>query len=194
MSDPDVNSPKILGKTMSDLPDALRSIVKSQLDREEQVLWLDQPNEKAYAWRMAGCAAFGVIWCIVSIAALVASFYSEQDFREGLSVFVTFFGVSFAGMLAPLWGYRMARRTVYVVTSRRAACFVARPLFRTKWSLPLGEIYDVQRWTWHDRSGTLHLLENSATLNDEAYYVFYCVPDVRGVMDLIKRHINQQLP
>jgi hypothetical protein len=182
----DVELPLQLGKSLGDLPASLQKLVKDQLKEGEQIRWLDQPVAKAYAWRKAGCAALGMVLSIISVFAVIAILRSDQPFLENVPIIVFFVGGSLFSLSAPLWGYQLARRTVYVITDRRVACFAPWIVGGVRWSLPLVEIGGVIRSIWNGRTDSLHVTTSPvmAHVEDDGC-TMHCIPNAACVKDLI---------
>ncbi|MFH0965972.1 MAG: hypothetical protein V2A58_18385 [Planctomycetota bacterium] len=107
------------------LPGRLGELVSGELAEGEHVLWLAQPDPKRYARKALPAVLFGIPWTAFAIFWMAgASGFKMPDFSKGFGFF-PLFGVPFVliglGMLSsPLWAMRKAKRTVYVLTDRRA--------------------------------------------------------------------------
>ncbi len=107
------------------LPNRLRDCVDRELATDERVVWMEMPVPRFFSGKAAGvflfgipCTAFAVFWICGAAEFKVPDFSSAHD------VF-PLFGIPFAliGLLmisAPLFAYRSARRSVYIITNRRA--------------------------------------------------------------------------
>jgi hypothetical protein len=181
----------MLGKSLGDLPVSLQVLVKDQLREGEQIRWLDQPIAKAYAWRKAGCATLGAIWSVISVCAIIAILQSDQPLLENVPTIVFFVGGSLCSLSAPLWGYQLARRMVYVITDRRVACFAPWIVAGVKWSLPLAEIGGVMRSIWNGRTDSLHVTTSPVMVHvEDDGYTMHCIPNAASVKELILQIIS----
>lgn len=109
----------------------LEDKVKRELDSGERVLWMEQPIPRYFTAMSTGTFLFAIPWTAFAIFWICgASGFKVPDFSKGGFSFFPLFGVPFVligiGLLsAPLWTYRKAFKTVYVITDRRAITFDA---------------------------------------------------------------------
>ncbi len=110
--------------------------VRSELDHGEQLLWVGQPRPNRFARATIPLVLFGIPWTAFTIfwtvmAAWGAGSQAPQDGLEMLFCLVfPLWGVPFVlagfGMLSsPYWYRRIAKRTCYALTDRRAILFEA---------------------------------------------------------------------
>jgi hypothetical protein len=113
------------------IPRDLDDKVKRELDSGERVLWIEQPIPRYFTAMSTGAFLFAIPWTAFAIFWICgASGFKLPDFSKGGFSFFPLFGLPFVligiGMLsAPLWAYRKAFKTVYVITDRRAITFEA---------------------------------------------------------------------
>jgi len=115
--------------TTRNLPYELRQMVEAELNDDENLLWTGQPKPGRMAIKALPVTllaipftAFAVFWMCG------ASGFKMPDFSKGGFSFFPLFGLPFLfvglGMLSsPLWKMRMAKRTIYVLTDKRAIIF-----------------------------------------------------------------------
>lgn len=120
----------------SSLPDELDARVRSELDHGEQLLWVGQPRPSRFARQAIPLVLFGIPWTAFSILwSAMATWGLRGAGRNAgapdfVSVFFPLFGLPFIliglGMLSsPFWYRRMAKRTFYALTDRRAILYEA---------------------------------------------------------------------
>ena len=110
------------------IPQPLQDIVSRELERDEQIEWIGMPIPRFFTPTATGAFLFGIPWTAFAIFWMAgASKFQIPKFEEGFDLF-PLFGIPFVligfGMLStPLWAYRRAFKTVYVITDRRAITF-----------------------------------------------------------------------
>lgn len=110
---------------------ALEDKVTRELESGEQVLWMEQPVPRYFTAMSTSTFLFAIPWTAFAVFWICgASGFKIPDFSKGGFSLFPLFGVPFVlvglGMLsAPLWSYRKALKTVYVITDRRAITFDA---------------------------------------------------------------------
>ena len=115
---------------LSDLkiPKELRRKIDDELQPGEFIKWVEQPIPRFFTAASIGSVLFGIPWTSFAIFWMWgASGFKLPDPREGLQPQYLFalFGVPFVligfGMLSnPIWVWQAARKTVYLVTDKRA--------------------------------------------------------------------------
>ena len=111
-----------------ELPVSQRDMVPKELDSDEQVLWWAQPKPSRFARQALPAFLFAIPWTAFAVFWMCgAAGFEVPDFSEGRHFFALF-GLPFvlvglAMLSSPLWMMRKARRTLYVVTQRRAILF-----------------------------------------------------------------------
>ncbi len=112
------------------------------------------------------------------------------------------FGVPFIliglGMLStPLWMRRSARRTVYVITDRRAIVIGGAWALHIE-SFPPSRLTDIRRKQRRDGSGDLifrtEVSHGRNGRTHESHVGFMAVSDVKGVEDLIRELVARSPP
>lgn len=111
------------------LPHELRQMVATELNKNETPLWAGQPRPGRMAVKALPIALFAIPFTGFAVFWIYgASGFKVPDFSEGGFAFFPLFGLPFLfvglGMLAsPLWKMRSAKRTIYVLTDKRAILF-----------------------------------------------------------------------
>jgi len=116
-------------RTNTDIPRYLQDKVDREIEPEEQIEWIDMPIPRFFTPVATGAFIFAIPWTAFAIFWICgASGFELPDFSEGGFSFFPLFGVSFvliglAMLSSPLWAYRKAFKTVYVITNKRAITF-----------------------------------------------------------------------
>lgn len=113
------------------IPQRLEARVNSELEPAEVIRWFEQPIPRYFTPKTKGVFLFGIPWTAFAVFwTWGAAGFKLPNFAEGIRGVELFplFGIPFMliglGMLSsPLWAYRTALKTVYVVTDRRAITF-----------------------------------------------------------------------
>ena len=109
----------------------LEDKVKRELESGERILWMEQPIPRYFTAMSIGAFLFAIPWTAFSVFWMCgASGFKMPDFSKGGFSLFPLFGLPFLligiGMLSsPIWAYRKAFKTVYVITDRRAITFDA---------------------------------------------------------------------
>ncbi len=109
-------------------PRHLQEKVARELETGEKVEWIDMPVPRFFTPFSTSAFLFAIPWTAFAIFWVCgASGFKIPDFSQGFDLF-PLFGVPFIlvglGMLSsPLWAYRKAFKTVYVITNQRAITF-----------------------------------------------------------------------
>jgi hypothetical protein len=109
----------------------LEDKVKRELESGERILWMEQPIPRYFTAMSTGAFLFAIPWTAFAVFWMCgAAGFKLPDFSKGGFGLFPLFGLPFVligiGMLStPLWVYRRAFKTVYVITDRRAITFDA---------------------------------------------------------------------
>lgn len=114
--------------THSQLPKDLRRKIDNELETGELIRWIEQPVPQFFTGFSIGAVLFGVPWTSFAIFWTWGALgFKLPDLRGGLQPEYVFalFGIPFVligfGMLSsPLWEWQAARKTVYLITDKRA--------------------------------------------------------------------------
>ncbi len=107
------------------IPRFLQEKVDNELDSGERIQWMDMPIPRYFTPGSTGAFLFAIPWTAFAIFWVCgASGFKVPDFSSGVNFF-PLFGLPFIliglGLLStPLWTYRKALKTVYVITDKRA--------------------------------------------------------------------------
>jgi len=111
------------------VPHDLREKVDRELESGERVEWLQMPVPRYFTPAATAGFLFGIPWTAFAIFWTVGAAWGTSK-AAGPGFFSAFplFGLPFIliglGMLSgPIWAYRKALKTVYVITNRRAITF-----------------------------------------------------------------------
>lgn len=96
---------------------SLQAMVERELDDGERITWMEMPVARYFTGPSIVVFFFAIPWTAFAIFWMVMA-------SQGSSLF-TLFGIPFVliglGMLsAPIWNYRAAKKTIYVITDQRA--------------------------------------------------------------------------
>ena len=177
-----------------DLPESLRSMVEAELDLSEKIAWIGRPRGRRSMLKALPLVLFGIPWTAFVLFWIAgAAGFGLPDFNDPFDFF-PLFGTPFLlvgiGLLtSPLWIAWNARRTVYVVTNRRAILFEGG-LSTTVRSYGPECLKSLQRSQRRDGSGDL-VFERELSLNTKGYQVprligMFGIPDVRNVERLMR--------
>lgn len=141
------------------VPDSLRDFVSREVGRDEEVRWMGQPRPWRYAVGSVPIFLFGIPWTAFAVFWIYgAAGFKVPEFKHGFDFF-PLFGVPFVlvglGMLSsPLWQMRRARRTLYMVTSRRVLIFSGGRTMAVRSIVP-EQLSEIQRRERGDGSGDI---------------------------------------
>lgn len=142
------------------LPADLDALARDELARGETVEWAAQPDARRAALGGLAVWLFAIPWTTFSLFWTAMAGSGIDDWTS-LQILFPLFGTPFiliglAMLSTPWWAWRGARRTLYVVTDRRAILFEASGLraigvrtFRPE------ALHDVRRTERPDGSGSL---------------------------------------
>ncbi|HEX9952239.1 MAG TPA: hypothetical protein VGB53_10750 [Rubricoccaceae bacterium] len=111
------------------LPADLDALARDELARGEAVEWAAPPDARRAALSALGIWIFAIPWTAFSVFWTAMASLTVDDWTS-LAVAFPLFGTPFiavglAMLSAPWWAWRVARRTLYIVTDRRAILFEA---------------------------------------------------------------------
>lgn len=110
------------------IPRPLLDKVENELERGESIKWIDMPIPRYFTPASMVTFLFAIPWTAFALFWMAgASGFSVPDFDEGFDLFplfgVPFVLIGFVLFSTPIWTYRKAFKTVYVITDRRAITF-----------------------------------------------------------------------
>jgi hypothetical protein len=108
---------------------SLRQIVRDELQPNERIIWSETPKPRFFTTGSTATFGFAVVWTLFSLFWIAgASGFQIPRFNRGQDIFplfgVPFVLIGFAMLSTPIWTYRNAFKTVFVLTDRRAITFV----------------------------------------------------------------------
>lgn len=186
------------------LAPALREMVDGelQLDAGERVLWTGQPSGRRMALATVPIFLFAIPWTAFAVFWVAAAAWGTSEGSiSGIFRVFPLFGLPFIaiglGMLSsPFWALRSAKRTVYVVTDRRAIIFGAGwNGMKVRSFLPerLGDMSRTQR---ADGSGDLIFATDVSTTSkggqQKTDVGFMGIPAVRDVEQMVQAMVERQ--
>jgi len=186
---------------ISELSPQLRTLVDAEIRSGERIIWLDQPIPGRMARSTLPIVLFGIPWTAFAIFWMAgASGFKRPDFSHGFGFF-PLFGVPFVligfGMLSsPFWARRSSRRSIYVLTDKRA--IVIRGTWRgsiTVRSFERERLTDLQRKQNADGSGDLIFARDVRRDSDGDRYStdvgFLGIRDVKNVEDMVRSLVKR---
>jgi hypothetical protein len=110
------------------IPPHLQSKVDRELDSGESIEWIEMPIPRFFTPIATGGFLFGIPWTAFAISWTAAAAWGTSRDGAGVDVGFALFGVpfilvGFCMLSSPIWAYRKALHTVYVITNRRAITF-----------------------------------------------------------------------
>ncbi|NJL59859.1 MAG: hypothetical protein HC887_09650 [Desulfobacteraceae bacterium] len=154
------------------LPRELEDKVMHELESGERVLWMAQPIPRYFTAASTGAFLFAIPWTAFAIFWICgAAGFRIPDFSQGGFSLFPLFGVPFvligiAMLSSPVWSYRKAFKTVYVITDRRAITFDAGWTTTIR-SYPLDRLQNIYRIEKRDGSGDVVLGQSVRSGSEE---------------------------
>jgi hypothetical protein len=178
------------------LPYELRQMVETELNDNENLLWAGQPKPGRMAIKSLPIAIFAIPFTAFSVFWMFgASGFKIPDFSQGGFAFFPLFGLPFLfvglGMFSsPLWRMRAAKRTIYVITDKRAIIFDGG--FKTNIrSFTANQLQDLSRKQRRDGSGDI-VFKREISYNNQGNNMpvkeigFLGIDNVKDVEDKIR--------
>lgn len=135
----------------------LSTTVARELHPGETIVWMDMPVPRYFTPASTSAFLFAIPWTAFALFWICgAAGFKFPDFTTGVDLF-PLFGIPFVligiGMLSsPLWAYRKATRTVYVITDKRAITFEGGRTMTIR-SYPPDTLHEIFREERNDGSG-----------------------------------------
>lgn len=180
------------------IPKGLRRKIENELQPGEIIRWVEQPIPHFFTAASISLVLFGIPWTSFAIFWMWgASGYKLPDLREGLQPQHLFalFGVPFVligfGMLfSPILAWQDARKTVYLVTDKRAISIQGGWSTTIRSYLP-DQLKDIYRKERADGTGSVIISirrwKDSDGVNRQEEIGFWGVRNPRDVENIIKR-------
>lgn len=135
------------------IPLGLRQAIDQELQPGERLYWVEQPLARFFTTESVRTSLFGVLWTALAVFWTGgANRFQFPDLSKGIrpQLLFSLVGVCFAVIgieliLTPLWTWRKARNTVYLVTDQRALTI------RKGWSLEIRSFSPDQLWNLERR-------------------------------------------
>jgi hypothetical protein len=111
------------------VPAGLDAKVKQELEPGERLVWMEQPVPRFFTATSTPLFVFAFPWTAFAVFwTLSAAEFKVPDFDRSSLAYFPLFGLPFIAigigfLFSPLWAYRKALKTVYVITDRRAITF-----------------------------------------------------------------------
>jgi hypothetical protein len=174
------------------------ALVDAEMERGERIVWTGQPRPGRFALRALPLFLFAIPWTAFAVFWISAAsgFKFPPDFSKPPGYF-PLFGLPFViiglGLLtSPFWRMRAAKRTIYVITDRRAVTF-SRSVWGTlsiQSYLP-DRLRDLRRNQSRDGSGDLVfervLVGGNRNQNAMEDRGFIAVRDVKSVEEMVRK-------
>jgi hypothetical protein len=142
----------------TDVSLALHTAVERELEPSERVAWIAMPRPRLLTLGTVSGSIFGALCTAMVLLGFVNGFPASAQMPSGVVAGVLGFGLfalmGLSLLLMPLWAYRRARRTVYVISDRRAIIILAT-----------GRATTIQSF-WPDQLHTLTCVERRSNLGD----------------------------
>jgi len=114
------------------IPEELRKRAERELESGEQIQWIQMPAPRGFNSRSKNAFLFGLLWLAFALFWMVSGSMGTWSLGriELFQVLFPMMGTPFilVGLWllsSPIWAYRAALRTVYVITNRRAITITA---------------------------------------------------------------------
>lgn len=172
----------------------LNDAIERELQPGETVSSIETPQPRFFTTTSTSAFLFAIPWTLFALFWMAgASGFKVPDFQNGLDLF-PFFGVPFVliglGMFSsPIWAYRSAFNSVYVITDRRAITFVGgfRTTIRSFFPDDLNGLHRSER---SDGSGDVIVgtttKRDSEGGTDTSSYGFLGVADAKATEDRLR--------
>ena len=172
----------------------LNDAVERELRPGETVSFVETPQPRYFTSASTGAFLFAIPWTLFALFWIGgAAGFKIPDFKNGFDLFplfgVPFVLIGFAMLSSPIWAYRNAFKSVYVITDQRAITFVGgfRTTIRSFTPDDLKAIYRTER---SDGSGDVIIGSNMGRDSDgdphTMHYGFLGVADAKATEDRLR--------
>ena len=183
------------------LPPDQRALIDAELQPGETITWAGQPKPRAFTLQTIPMVVFAIPWTAFAIFWVVMAYHGTSKISSpGPGRFFPLFGVPFIliglGMFsAPLWMRRRMRRTIYLITNRRAIIFQRNFTVTTRTFLP-EQLRGLTKRVRADGSGDIIFTGNYPVVpgNTTAFAqngFFFSIPNVKEVEGLLLKLAGQ---
>ena len=165
----------------------LRELLRSELEADDELLWIDCPDPVGAAKSRWAALLFGLFWTAFSIYCTIGM-WNQGD---GFSIFGMLFVFAGVIMMATPWlEMRRAKRTAFALTRRRA--LIIRPFFYwgaklRVWSYDGSVLTRAAPFYWNGNRGSLHFIRPSARPGGSRgpWFSFRSIENLREVTSLV---------
>ena len=174
-----------------------RALIDAELQPGETITWAGQPKPRMFNLQTVPMVLFSIPWTAFAIFWVVMAYHgTSKDLSLGPGRFFPLFGVPFIliglGMFsAPWWMRRRMRRTIYLVTNRRAIIF-QRGFSITTRSFTPEQVQSLTKRVRADGSGDIIFTGvvpvSAVNAGNAAAFTqmgFFGIPDVKAVESLL---------
>ena len=130
----------------------LNDTIDRELEHDEKVMFVETPQPRFFTATSTGAFLFAIPWTLFALFWIAGASGSKvPDFKNGFDLFplfgIPFVLIGFAMLSSPIWAYRNASKTAYVITDRRAISIVGgyRTTIRSYFPKDLGDLYRTER-------------------------------------------------
>jgi hypothetical protein len=162
---------------MPRLPATLHARLRAEVSATERIVWMEVPRPGRLRVRAALDLAFALLWN-AAVAALISAAAKYAPFLCLFGIPFQLVGLSL--LEAPITAVKLASRTLYVVTDRRAIVFEGSEVVSVPRSA-LSPVPSVSRW---GGSGDVVFFERACP-GASRKVGFYGVSDAQGVAKLM---------
>ena len=183
--------------SLDGIPSKIRQHLNRELEPMETVQWMVQPQPVYFTPKAKTAFIFAIPWTAFALFWTAgAAVGSSSDGEVG---FMAYFGIPFIviGLLllsSPLWAYRRALKTVYVITDRRAITFDGGRRMTIRSYTP-DKLRDVYRNENPDGTGDVILNKKEWLNSDDHHQVeelgFLRIQEPREVERILKKLAEQ---
>jgi len=182
------------------LPERLQTLLQSELQPHERILWSGQPDPSRMARKNIVPFLVGLGFFTLPTIALVSSLNKGEfdvfsaDVIAAALFFAVFGAIGLLTMFSPLWAWRIARKTIYAITSSRVLILKVKP-FTSAYDVIVhdrADLYSVSRKQRANGSGDL-LLDGHQGANIIDNHSFIGIPDVRNVERILTTMRDENL-
>lgn len=129
-----------------------QDLIRNELNRNEQVLWSDEPLPSFFYGGTIVLSIFGLFffgfalfWCLSALSMGNDTLMPQPAIAKIFPFFSTpFMLVGLGLILAPLWNYRSMRNTCYAITNERCILISGFRSLKTR-SYPLNTIHNIEK-------------------------------------------------
>ncbi len=182
------------------IPRELEEKIQRELESREHIIWMEQPIPRYFTATSTASFLFAIPWTAFAVFWMFgASGFKLPDFSKGEFSFFPLFGIPFVliglWMLStPLWAYKKAFKTVYVITDKRAITFDSGWTMIIRSYTP-DRLLNVYRKEKRDGSGDV-IIEQDLWAGSEGgqqaqYLGFLNIRDPRTVENMLKKLASQ---